>query len=258
MRRTARQARGTGSGGFGSMIAGRMAGGMGGGWAAARAGVAAAVALAASGAGASPWPAVSPGIALKAGTEGAGLELELGLDERFGARLQVDAGALSHHLNKTDVDYSGHLHLMNVLALLDWHPFGGAWRLSPGLVYNDNRFDLTGQATGGTYTLNGTAYPAASIGSLQGSLGFTRINPYLGTGWGVSPRGRGLYGSVDLGLQYQPSHVSLAATCGAAIAGSAACAQLAADTAAEQARLQDRTHNLRFWPVIQLGIGWKF
>jgi hypothetical protein len=197
-------------------------------------------------------------VAVKAGTDGIGLEFELGVSDHFGARLQLDGGSFSHHLNRTSVDYDARLKFSNALALVDWHPLGGAWRLSTGLVYNNNKFDLAGTATGGSFTINGNTYPAASVGSLQGTLDFTKLNPYLGLGWGISPRGHGLFGSVDLGVQYQPNHVSLSATCGAAILGTPACTQLASDVAAEQATLQNETHNLRYWPVLQVGLGWRF
>jgi len=197
-------------------------------------------------------------VAIKAGTEGAGLEFQYGIGDHFGARLLIDGGTISHHLNKTDVDYDARLRFSNLLALIDWHPYAGSWRFSAGMVFNNNKLDLNGTPSGGTYTLNGTQYPASSVGSLRGTLEFTKLNPYLGTGWGISPRGRGFFGSLDLGIQLQPNHVSLSATCGAAIAATPTCVQLGSDVAAEQARLQDETRSLRYWPVIELGIGWRF
>jgi hypothetical protein len=197
-------------------------------------------------------------IAVKAGSDGVGLELGYGISSQFGARLQIDGGSFSHHVNKAGIDYDGRFRFSNVMALIDWHPMAGAWRVSTGLVYNDNKVDLNALPSSGTFTINGTSYPAAAVGSLQGTLDFNKVNPYFGIGWGVSPRGHGLFGSVDLGLQYQPNHVSLRAICGAPVQGTPTCSQLATDVAAEQATLQDETHNLRFWPVIQLGIGWRF
>jgi len=196
-------------------------------------------------------------VAVKAGTDGAGLEFQYGVSEHFGARLQVDGGSISHNIKKTDVQYDARLRFANALALADWHPLAGAWRLSAGLVYNDNKFRLNAVPTGGTFTINGNTYPATDVASLQGTLGYSKVGPYLGTGWGISPRGAGLFGSVDLGVQWQPNHVSLNAACGAPIQGTAACSLLQSDVAAEQARLQDQTRILHLWPVIQLGIGWR-
>jgi len=203
-------------------------------------------------------PAMAQAVALKAGTDGAGVEFEVGISPQLGVRLQLDGGSISHHLNKTNVDYDARYRFSNAQALVDWHPFAGAWRVSAGLVYNGNKFDLNALPSAGTFTINGNAYPSASVGALQGTLDYSKVNPYFGTGWGISPKGHGLFGSVDLGVQLQPQHVSLNVTCGAPILGTPACSQLAADVAAEQARLQDQTHVLRVWPVIQLGIGWRF
>jgi hypothetical protein len=197
-------------------------------------------------------------VAPKVGTDGAGLEFEYGIARYFGARLEINGGTLSHHVNRTNIDYEGHLHFSNVQALGDWHPFAGAWRVSTGLVYNDNKIDLNAAPSTGTLTINGNSYPAGQVGSLQGTLSFPKISPYLGIGWGISPRGKGLFGSIDLGVQYQANHVSLTGTCGPAIQGTATCTQLQSDVAAEQLRLQDETRAFRFWPVTQIGIGWRF
>jgi hypothetical protein len=202
--------------------------------------------------------AFGQGIALKAGTDGAGLELQYAIGDHFGARLQIDGGTIEHTLNETNVDYHAHLRFANVLALADWHPLGGVWRVSGGYVYNQNKFDLTGQPSSGTFTINGNTYTADQVGSLRGTLSFSHTAPYFGTGWGTSPHGHGLYGSVDLGVQFQPNHVSLTAVCGSAIAGTATCNQLGTDAAAERARLQDKTNSLRYWPLAQVGIGWRF
>ena len=120
-------------------------------------------------------------LAVKAGTDGAGVELEYGFGSVFGARLQVNGGTFSHHLTKTSVYYDGHLRFRNAMALADWHPGGGSWRVSAGLVYNDNKVDLNALPTGGTFTINGNTYPAASVGSYKGTLSFDKVAPYLGS-----------------------------------------------------------------------------
>jgi hypothetical protein len=197
-------------------------------------------------------------IAAKIGTDGAGGELEVGIASRFGARIQIYGGTLSHTINKTSVVYDGKLKFSNVQAMGDWHPLGGSWRVSAGVVFDDNKVDVTGRPSSGTFAINGNTYPAASVGSIQGKLTFNRVSPYFGTGWGISPRGKGFFGSVDLGFRWAPNHVQLTGTCGPAIQGTPLCTQFQTDVAAEQANLQDQTHYLRLWPVGQFGIGWRF
>jgi hypothetical protein len=202
--------------------------------------------------------AFAQAIAAKIGSDGAGGELTVGIASRFGARLQVYGGVLSHTINKTNIVYDGKLKFSNTQAMADFHPLGGSWRLSVGLVYDDNKVELNARPSSGTYTINGHTYPASSVGSLQGSMTFSHASPYIGTGWGISPRGRGFFGTVDLGFRYAPNHVSLVASCGPPIQGTPACTQLTADAAAEQSRLEDQTHYVRLWPVGQFGIGWRF
>jgi hypothetical protein len=202
--------------------------------------------------------AFAQAIAAKVGSDGAGGELEVGIASRFGARLQIYGGVLSHTIDKTNIVYDGKLRFSNTQLMADFHPLAGSWRLSIGLVYDDNKVELNARPSSGTYTINGHTYPASSIGSLQGSMTFSHTSPYIGTGWGISPRGRGFFGTIDLGFRYAPNHVSLVATCGTAIQGTPACTQLTADAAAEQSKLEDQTHYVRLWPVGQFGIGWRF
>ena len=109
---------------------------------------------------------------------------------------------VSYDYDESSTRYDGTSRLGTGFLLADWHPYATGFRLSGGLVYNNQRFAGTAQPSGGTINLNGMPY--SSVGMLDGRLTFSRASPYLGVGWGLTPRaGSRLYFSADVGVMYQ-------------------------------------------------------
>lgn len=211
-----------------------------------------------------PSPAATPDVALavRAGTLGAGLDLDLGLSPAFGMRVGFAGFNIDHSLSTSDVDYSGRLKLRTVTGLLDWYVFRGAFHLTAGVAGNDTKLDVVGQPSQGSYTINGTTYSSSQLGSLSGRLQFgNSAAPYVGFGWG-NPAGEGsrLHFLLDVGAIYggTPS-VSLTAQCGpAAPPGSPVCNQIQSNVLTEQQKLSHKADILRWYPVLSLGIAVRF
>ena len=198
--------------------------------------------------------AQAAGVGLRAGTTGVGGDIGFSLMPTLSARIGYSGMSYSHDVDTTDVAYDGKLRLSNVNLLLDFSPLPGPFRLTGGLILNDNKVDLTGRPTNGTYTLNGTVYPAAAIGSLTGEVkAGNRAAPYLGIGYG-NVAGAGVNFYFDLGVMFQgtPS-ASLSATCGSAVPA-AQCSQLQANVVAEQTRLQNEISGFKYYPVANIGV----
>lgn len=197
--------------------------------------------------------AQAAGVGLRAGTTGIGADVGFGLAPTLSARVGYSGLSFSTTVDATDVSYDAKLRLSNVNLLLDWSPLG-PFRLTGGLIVNDNKTDVTGQPSGGSYTINGITYPAAAIGSLGGTVkAGNRAAPYLGIGYGnVSGLGVNVY--FDLGIMFQgtPS-ASLSVTCGSAL-NAAQCNQLRSDVAAEQVRLQNEITRFKYYPVANIGV----
>ncbi|HKQ25030.1 MAG TPA: hypothetical protein VJT81_11375 [Burkholderiales bacterium] len=206
-------------------------------------------------ASAAAWADV--GVLLKAGTLGAGLDVSKGISESLGLRLQANALSYDKDFTESDVDYHADVELKSAGLLLDWHPFSGVFRISAGAFWNGNEAIATGRPTGGTYVINGTPYPAAQVGSLNGQIDFESVAPYIGIGFASAPKaGRGMTFSFDLGVLYQGEpNVALTAVCG--VPGPT-CTQLQNDVAAEQAALQEDLSDQKFYPVVSFGIGYRF
>jgi hypothetical protein len=180
--------------------------------------------------------AQAAGIGVRAGTTGLGADFGWEIAPTLGGRLGVSGGSFNTGVDTTDINYDAKAKLANLNAFLDWSPLG-PFRISAGLIANDNKVDLTGTPNNATFagtTITGTVKPEHSVA------------PYLGVGYGnVWTKGVNFY--FDLGVMFQGSpKVSL----NCAPAGSPQCSQVAA----EEQRVQDELNKYKYYPVLNLGI----
>lgn len=200
-------------------------------------------------------------LALRGGTLGIGAELAVGITDNLNLRFGYALFDYSTEIEDTDVLYDADLELRNPSALLDWHAFGGGFRVSVGAVGASTKVVGTGVPTGGSYEINGALYPANAVGSLKAEIEASNsIAPYIGIGWGnpVDRAGRWTF-LFDIGAVYYGSEpdVMVSVSCGEAL-NAAQCAQLRNDVEAERRDLIDEVDTLNWYPVINLGISFRF
>ncbi len=126
------------------------------------------------------------------------------------------------------------------MILGDWYPSDGGFRLTGGVVLNNNKITVsgTGNVNNKAATVNGEIKMSDSL------------SPYLGLGYSTRPKiAKGLGFNFDLGVMVQDPKASLTAT-GAGVS--------AADIAAQQAQMQDAVNNLKYFPVLGLGVSYAF
>jgi hypothetical protein len=205
---------------------------------------------------ASPDSRSGLGLTGKIGTLGYGAELNFGSSDSFSARLGLNAYTYKYNANSNTVNYDFKLQMQTVSALADWYPFSGGFRTSAGLLYNNNKVSLGAMPTGGNFTIGTGTYSTTQVSSLQGTMTFNKIAPYLGIGWGnpvANDKGWGLV--TDIGVLFQGSpKTSLTATCNPAPCS----AGIQADVAAENTKVQNDLSNFKFWPVVSLGISYQW
>ncbi len=190
-------------------------------------------------------------VSLKAGTAGIGGDLTFGLSDQLNLR----GGAAGFSYNGTrmeqQITYDTAAKLLSGFALLDFHPAGGAFRISVGAVVNKNV--VTGQSTGGILIINGVPYNAKDVGSLTGEVRANTLCPYLGIGIGNAVgRGGAVKLVLDVGVYYMGSpKVSLTAN-------PASPGQIppgfAEDLEQERKKIEDDLSKYRYYPVISLGV----
>lgn len=210
----------------------------------------------------SPLAAQAQGLALsgKVGSLGMGLELTKGYSDEFSTRLGFNTFNFSTTTAKNSVNYDFNVKLQTFSLLGDWYPMQGAFRATTGLYYNNNKFSLVGKPSGGTFTVGGATYNAADVGSMNGSVSFNKVAPYIGLGWGnPAEQGKGWGLVSDFGLLYQGQPTTtLDATCGPAIAGTAQCTNLQNSVAAERGKLSNALSNFKLYPVATMGVSYQW
>ena len=173
-------------------------------------------------------------------TLGYGLGLGFQATDSVVARVGFNQFSKTYSTTSGAVNYNGNLKLSSADLLADWHLFGGVTHLTAGLVYNNNKVEMTSV---GQYTLNGTAY----TGTLNSSVTFNKVAPYLGFGWSGQPKNSGFSFNSDFGVLFQGQPK-------ASVSGSG---NAAADATA-QADLENSLKNFRYYPVISVGIAYAF
>jgi hypothetical protein len=190
----------------------------------------------------------------KASTLGAGLEAGFGLSNYIGARVGVNYFDYDYDGTKDDIDYEFELNLMSVSALLDWHPLGGSFRISGGVLYSENSIDVEAKSSL-TYEIGDTTYTAAQVGSLTGEVEFNDMVPYLGIGWDTSFGKSNRFGFIaDLGAIYQDSPIVEFTTTGPV----SSLPSFRNDLAKEEENLQEDIDSYKYYPVISLGFNYRF
>lgn len=196
---------------------------------------------------------------------GLGLELSTRLTDRLNARLGVNAFDYSDSTTEDGIDYDADLELRSLAALVDWHPTGGGLRVSAGLLLNGN--ELTLEASGqDTYDIGDETYEGNL--ALDASTDLDNLAPYLGIGWGSAPAAEkgGWSFSIDVGVAYQGSPgIDLDAS-GTTVTrlsdgtridvGSDPTFQ--ADLQREEDNLEDEIDDFELYPVLSVGVVYRF
>lgn len=226
---------------------------------------------------ASPLLAVSLGerfgngathVGLHGGTLGVGVHAGYDFSNDLAIRGLVNYFNLDFDKEKAGNEYDGELDLRSLGLVVDWHPFWGAFRMSGGAFLNENQ--LSASTEGMDLGIGLREYDA----DLNFRMEFEKVAPYLGIGW-TSGRGRsGLTFTADIGALFRSSpQVSLSGRtddCEFTVSkdGNAdvdcqgmlgvMAGELSSDLEQEHGELRDDLDKLKIYPVISLGLSYRF
>jgi hypothetical protein len=116
-------------------------------------------------------------------TLGLGGDVAIGLGSHIVIRAAKSAGSIGLNQTIQSQAYDLFVKADNQSFMVDVHPFGGGLYVSAGKVKNRSTLRLTGQPTNGSYTVNGTAYAADSVGTLAGMIVLPENPTFFGFGW---------------------------------------------------------------------------
>ncbi|RXK87974.1 hypothetical protein EST62_05540 [Chlorobaculum sp. 24CR] len=195
-------------------------------------------------------------LGVKGGTTGIGGEVTVGVIDKLNFRTGYNFFNYDGNATESGIDYDYKLKLRTLPLLLDLHPFSSGFRVTSGIFINNN--EVTGTATAqGSYDIGGTTYNAADIGSLDAKIDFRKTAPYLGIGWGnaVGKNSR-LTIAFDAGVMFQGTpKVSLTPR---DVQAGVDTALLQKNIDKEIADVKDDIDNLKYYPIISLGLAYKF
>jgi len=199
-------------------------------------------------------PAHAEGIALSAkfGSTGIGAEATIPLASQLNAR--VGGGAFKYNYGSvlSDVDYSLALKLKGGTAALDFHPGGGAFRVSLGVLVHGN--ELTGASTPPEPVHIGEhRYSPSQIGQLSVDAKYTRhVAPFASIGLGNGARGKRVFFSVEAGVAATRTPAVTLRT-----SGTAPAPGLEDDLHIEERNVNDDLRILKVYPIASVGIGFR-
>lgn len=185
------------------------------------------------------------GAAVRAGAQGfdAGGALALGssVAVRGSASFLAYGSDGVDVLDDTEVRWNADGDLLFANALVDFHPFGNAFRLTAGAVYNGSEISGSFSPTENVEA-GGRSYTPAEVGDVAMTVTFDRtVAPYVGLGAGRAVPRRVSF-LFDVGAIYQgaPS-VDLAAS------------GMLTPTEGEAAQIEENLSWAEWYPVVSLG-----
>jgi len=198
----------------------------------------------------------SGGLAIsgKAGTLGLGGELTTGITSNVNARVGLNTLDFDYDDEFDNVEYDVGLDFSSFSALVDWYLFDSSFRISGGLISMDHTLNLDATPSESVDIGDGT-YTSAEIGTLSGDADIDGVAPYIGIGWGdpMNPDKKwGFY--CDFGVAFTDSpDVSLAAN-----GTLASDPTFQANLAKERQKIEDDLEPFEVYPVLSLGIFFRF
>ena len=210
--------------------------------------------------------AIDFGVGAKAGLNGLGLDLTVGLTKNVNLRLSAaaididneeetvtvgDPGAEGDIAAELEFDYGARA------AFIDWHVLGGGFRLSAGMYKNTGAVDLNGTLTG-NIIVDGTPVNVGDLGTVTGEVALAdSYQPYIGIGWGRGAGGDGgLSLSVDIGVAMLETSVSLDAS----VTPGSGLSQAELDDALRgmERDAEEDLEDFELWPVLAIGLNYAF
>lgn len=187
------------------------------------------------------------------GTDGLGLGAGLGLTSHFGARAEVDGFHLSHNFSSGDMHFDADVTLIHGGLFADYFPIPSVFpvRLTAGVLVGGDNLSGDATSTSGSYTFNGVSVDANGE-TVHAKLKYPTLRPYLGIGFGHNPNKRGLSMAFDAGVAYGKPKVSFD------VPADIVSAAGQENVSAEEANLQQKANDLRFYPIVKVSVTYRW
>lgn len=218
-----------------------------------------------------PFSHVAVGVYVS--TLGPGVEVALPLSNHFNVRAGFNLFEYNTSITQSGITYGADITLRSAQVSLDWFPRGKKFHISPGvLLYNGNHVNANLMIPVSTsFALDSVSYYSDPADPLTGSakMSFPVAGPQLTFGFGnMLPRWKKQHFSIpfEFGAAYFGNGTALLQFTGSACTslGGINCmpvntfARFQTDLAAEQTIIENDLHYARIFPILHLGISYKF
>jgi len=196
-------------------------------------------------------------LGLGVGTNGALVEGAWRLNDQWVLRGQGAFLDFNYGFHSSDVRYGGKFHFNTGGGFLDWHPMSSPWLLTAGAVVGERQVDVSAKPNlTGTITIHGVTYPVTEVGAVLGKVNYGDTAPLVGLGWDdtfYARRGWGVRAIAGVAFGDHPPRTTLYA-----VGPFATNPAVIADVQAEQASLQRHAGDYSYYPVVQVGLNYRF
>jgi hypothetical protein len=192
--------------------------------------------------------AAKAGVDLHVGTLGLGIGLDAQLSRYTGLRVGFSRFRISSDWEEDDLDYKARIDFDTIQGLLDWHPFGGRFRFTGGVMSTDHLVLAKADVEAGDEIGDGQA---TQNGRLEAEVEFDDVAPYLGAGWDWRFEGSNLEMTLDLGVLARGSpdaQVREIENTGAS----------QADLREAEREIENEWEDYDTYPVVQFGLLYRF
>lgn len=195
--------------------------------------------------------AVSGGL----GTMGGSLEGQYQVNEVFQVRVGANYLGFEQDIDVDEITYDGELDFSGVGAFVDVHPFGNSFFVTGGAYAGGKSIDLVASSTLDV-EIGDVIFTPAEYGRLEGDVSFDDVAPFLGLGFDTTFEGGGNWGfSLVAGAAvFGAGDVTLDAVGGTLSSDPLLQAELQAEIAEIESEIED----YELWPVVQLGLSYRF
>jgi hypothetical protein len=209
------------------------------------------------------------GVGAKVGVNGVGVDLSLGLTENVNLRVsasQIDLEGEEETVTVGDSGADGDLDLEVDFdygangIFLDWHLFGGGFRVSAGMFKNNGAAKGSAALQDAIIVDSENLDPSDFAGDINAEVNLgDSYQPYLGLGWGRGAGGDGgLSFSLDVGVALLETNVDYDANVNVNGTNALNQADLDRRLKALEKDTEDELDDYELWPVVALGINYAF
>jgi len=219
------------------------------------------------------------------GLSGAGFDVAVPLARKFNLRGGASFFFLDHTFLSDGTSYDANINLETAMVAVDWFPFGGAFRLSPIVqIYNGNSVSANLSVPAGQQFSLGDEDSYSSVSDpIHGTAAFTlgdqggsKVAPGFTLGFGnMIPRSKSKHWSVpfeagfvyiqtpQVVLNFQGISCQNQADAATAIPGPS-CTNIATDPTSqanvqeEQVDINNDLSGLKWFPILTIGLSYKF